>query len=121
MNRNHLIAGAVLVLVLLAGCSGGVEKSHDVVVYNPQTEIDASGDNAVWTWSADVDPPESEACDIKVTATLYDESGNEIDTVTKVLKNVDDGTERRTVSYIGPIEEVNNIVNYEITVSAPNC
>lgn len=123
MERKQMLATiGVIALLLLAGCTGGTQLAHEVRVYDQSTEIEPGNGNAVWTWSADVDPPSDESkCDIKFTLTLYNESGGVIAEDTTVIRDVTAGSERRSISYIGSAEEINNIVNYDLSVAKPQC
>lgn len=120
MNRREFIGLSVSISsVALAGCLSSFEDAEtgEFQLYGERTEVDIEGDNAMWTWIADIDSRVYDDVEVDVTITLYDGDGTEIDTFTRVVKNVESNT-KSELSYIASPDVINSIVDYEVELTA---
>lgn len=121
-RREYLKNGLVWsngILAPLAVVSGFFELRERTLSDKPEydterTSVETAGDGmASWTWAANVRGTSA----MKVRLTLYDRKERAIGKTAEVLRPELFTHNRYEVTYLGPVEEVNSIVDYTVDVS----
>lgn len=117
-RRSFIQTTVIAGVVSVAGCSGDSEEDS-VTIDSERTTVDAGGDSVIWTWTGWLDADGySEAVPVRVDIRLFDESGEEIETVSKVI-HVDyiGANSKHEVSYTATADVINRIYDYEVTLT----